>query len=227
MIRFSAPLFLAASTCQSTEETRYYLNGVYVEPAKNGVTLTATDGHRLIHISDESGHCDEPAIVRILGDVLKTCKPKKDRRYVVVDGTVATVFIADLNSDPADTEGDRPHALAHDCIIDGMYPTYRRIIPAKVPGPSQALFNPHYLGSFAKIGADLASYVYGKGSSNYGMMLSGGEGLTPALVTWPLIPLAFGVLMPMRPPGPMAIPSWYEYSDRVEGLPEPAMEDAL
>ena len=37
---------------QSTEQTRYYLCGVFIEPADEGVTMTATDGHRLVTCHD-------------------------------------------------------------------------------------------------------------------------------------------------------------------------------
>lgn len=64
MLRFSVELYKAAMLAASTEETRYYLNGVFVEPCVyGGVTLTATDGHVLVCIRDLDGSADESAIV--------------------------------------------------------------------------------------------------------------------------------------------------------------------
>ena len=46
---FSVPtdVLRAALVCVSTEETRYYLRGVHVEPDADDVVLVSTDGHRL------------------------------------------------------------------------------------------------------------------------------------------------------------------------------------
>ena len=66
-IDVNAMLFKAARECQSSEETRYYLGGVYVQPhPERGALLVATDGHRLIAIHDETGICEKPAIVRTI-----------------------------------------------------------------------------------------------------------------------------------------------------------------
>lgn len=47
VLNIPAVLFLQASGFVSTDETRYYLDGVYVEPVAKGCRLVATDGHRL------------------------------------------------------------------------------------------------------------------------------------------------------------------------------------
>lgn len=56
------PAFLAAASLfVSKEETRYYLNGVLIEPApQGGVFLVATDGHRLVCFHDPEGMTDAP-----------------------------------------------------------------------------------------------------------------------------------------------------------------------
>ena len=46
----------AANAFSSTEETRYYLNGVFVD----GETFVATDGHRLAIIKPEVFKSDAP-----------------------------------------------------------------------------------------------------------------------------------------------------------------------
>ena len=47
-ITVNARALKAAAMCASNEETRFYLKGVFVETTPAGVTLTATDGHRLV-----------------------------------------------------------------------------------------------------------------------------------------------------------------------------------
>jgi DNA polymerase-3 subunit beta len=49
----------------STEETRYYLNGVYLHPIDGGVALEATDGHRL-HMETIPGETGPKSISRII-----------------------------------------------------------------------------------------------------------------------------------------------------------------
>jgi len=57
-------LFAACARFISTEETRYYLKGVKVEPqAAGGVKLIATDGHRMCVAFDETGYASREAII--------------------------------------------------------------------------------------------------------------------------------------------------------------------
>ena len=76
MLQFSANLYRVVRSVASIETTRYYLNGVFVEPARHGVGvfLTATDGHRLLCVHDASGKADESAIIQLSDFALKACK---------------------------------------------------------------------------------------------------------------------------------------------------------
>ena len=47
-IEINARLLKAVALAVTKTETRYYLNGVYVEFFADHLTLTATDGHKLI-----------------------------------------------------------------------------------------------------------------------------------------------------------------------------------
>src|SRR5690554_1106144 len=86
-----ASLFRVAAMFQSTEETRYYLNGVHIEQHQDeGVFLVATDGHRLLVAHDVSGKIDGgTAIVHLGKDQLKACKEGRGetvpRRIVATD----------------------------------------------------------------------------------------------------------------------------------------------
>ena len=63
----------------STEEARYYLQGVYVEPREQGgVYMVATDGHVMAVAVDERGRCAEPAIIAIGADFVEMAKPHVD-----------------------------------------------------------------------------------------------------------------------------------------------------
>ena len=55
-IRVNADLFKLVHAAISKEETRYYLNGVFIEPHPvGGAVLVATDGHRMLVAHDEKG----------------------------------------------------------------------------------------------------------------------------------------------------------------------------
>lgn len=62
----SADLFARAMLAISTEETRYYLQGVYVQPCpQGGALLTSTNGHWLINVRDPRGIVEGAGIVTL------------------------------------------------------------------------------------------------------------------------------------------------------------------
>lgn len=108
----SADLFRRTMMAQSTEETRYYLNGVRIEPCpEGGVLLIATDGHRLLVFRDADGFISGGSATISLSSIMARAlsakpwkhpgwglMPKADhprRRFVAVHGDrAATVDFA-------------------------------------------------------------------------------------------------------------------------------------
>lgn len=206
MIRINANLFRIAYACVSTEDTRYYLGGVFIEPhAKGGVLLVATDGHRMVCIHDETGRADESAIIKLQKDALKHCKPiRGDRRELVLEADSQTATIRQVFG-PADEPEYKPLATAFDVRIDGTFPDYRRVVPTKFKGEEVPAFNGQLLGSFGDIGAALAD-----SRTCPPMLVSAEDHSSPALVLWPSCPMAFGVIMPMRAATyDLALPAWF------------------
>lgn len=103
----------------STEETRYYLNGIYLHPSEGGLTLVATDGHRLSKrfIPLEGVPQAMPGVIvpRKTVEVLIKHMPKEDVTLQVSDAKIR-VMIGDM--------------LLVSKLIDGTFPDYRRVIPA-------------------------------------------------------------------------------------------------
>lgn len=61
-----ADLFMRVRRAVGVEETRYYLTGVYVEPAADGgAIMVATDGRAMLVARDPEGVAPAPAIVRL------------------------------------------------------------------------------------------------------------------------------------------------------------------
>ncbi|MBI1401439.1 DNA polymerase III subunit beta [Hyphomonas sp.] len=116
--------------CASTEDTRYYLNGVYVQPDGGALIFTATDGHRLASLRVTAGLPDglgfDPFILprAVLRDYCKFCER--------VDGPLA-MTVAD-NRLQLSAHGET-HITK---LIDGTFPDYERVFP-KAPGASLTL----------------------------------------------------------------------------------------
>lgn len=76
-----ADLFARAMLAISTEQTRYYLNGVFITAApEGGALLVATDGHWLVAIRDPRGIVEGSGIVA-LNDSMKKALAKHRTDY--------------------------------------------------------------------------------------------------------------------------------------------------
>ncbi len=108
----------------STEETRYYLNGIYCHAAESeGVRVlraVATDGHRLARVEMPlpDGATDMPGIIIPRKAVAEIRK--------LVDETTEPVDIALSDSRIRFTLGD---VVLTSKLIDGTFPDYERVIP--------------------------------------------------------------------------------------------------
>lgn len=178
----------------STDDCRYYLKGIRIEPsAEGGVLCAATDGHRLGVRRDKDGLCREPAIVR-LSPLLK---PSKQPKWLIVTlagpakGYVSLVPVEqDDTPESAIERVEEAELRIGDAVIDGTYPDWRRAIPTPTGTDAVRAFNGKYFGSFG-------DYVH----------ISGGSGQSPHLVRDANDPEFVGVLMPMRADAPKA-PTW-------------------
>lgn len=105
----------------STEETRYYLNGVFMHHDGEHLAFVATDGHRLalIKLDPPAGSTDMPSIIvprRTVSLLQHFAKGDEDIVLQVSDRKIRVV-LADGTSITSK-------------LIDGTYPEYQRVIPA-------------------------------------------------------------------------------------------------
>ncbi|KQS95367.1 DNA polymerase III subunit beta [Rhizobium sp. Leaf386] len=107
----------------STEETRYYLNGVFIHSHNGRLRFAATDGHRL-YIQDTDVRTGKLEVSGIL--------PTEGVKFVaaLLDGHASSV--------PAEVElsGSIAVFVFRDVavsmkLIDGSFPDYQRVIPAE------------------------------------------------------------------------------------------------
>lgn len=127
---FSAPapvlrrLFDKAKFAISTEETRYYLNGVYLHTAQgdSGAVLrcVATDGHRLARIDAPlpDGAAGMPGVIvprKTVGELRKLLDD--DEATIAVSVSETKIRFA------------TPAVTLTSKVIDGTFPDYTRVIP--------------------------------------------------------------------------------------------------
>jgi DNA polymerase-3 subunit beta len=159
----------AALICASTEQARYYLCGVYVDPKG---FLVSTDGHRAF-----------------VGKIDLTGIPAFDGWIICRD-----VLKRALTGYKADTITIAPDRVGNSLCqpIDGAYPDWRRVVPSDLSGVT-AQFNPAYIADLGKIGVILR----GKRRNSLDAHIHH-NGESPAAITFPEIDDCFAVLMPIR-----------------------------
>ena len=138
-------LLKAALVCCSTEETRYYLNGVCIQPSGH---IVSTDGHRLF-AGRLLGPWVEEDIIIPLATIKKALTGYKGTEIDLSDWRKAgrPCSLGDITFTP----------------VDGTFPDWKRILPTgegreytpdpdrPEDAPGRIQFNPAYYGDLAKI----------------------------------------------------------------------------
>ncbi|BEV02218.1 DNA polymerase III subunit beta [Novosphingobium olei] len=146
-----ADAFARVGHAISTEETRYYLNGVFVHPVDSDLRLATTDGKRLARLALDApvGAATWPAMIvgRVsvgVLDKLLGAAEKADEGAMVEIETNPTGSMLSLRMPAADGGSIELTAKA----IDGTYPDYQRVIPSS--SPRELRVNRHTLAEVAK-----------------------------------------------------------------------------
>ncbi len=113
----------------STEETRYYLNGVFVERREAELIMVATDGHRLARSARPAPDGSEPMAegevlsggVIIPRQVLALIEPMLKESRVEVALSAARVRL------------DAGEVTVISKLVDGQFPDWRRVVPSNNP----------------------------------------------------------------------------------------------
>jgi hypothetical protein len=182
---FSIPtdVLRAALVCVSTEQTRYYLRGVHVEPDADDVVLVSTDGHRLF-----CGRCPLPpagAITPAEPFIIPTDAVKKALTgykglgmHLTRTGDVWT--LGDVTFQP----------------VAGTFPSWRQVMPSQKTVSEDlgklAQFNPAYVADMGKVAKAIA------GPREKLFPVINHMGSNPAVVSFPGRSDLFCLLMPMR-----------------------------
>ena len=200
-IEINARLLKAVALAVTKTETRYYLNGVYVEFFADHLTLTATDGHKLIagrQVRVDTGPGDSAAgqagiiLPLEMVDKIKLGRKSPDHATLSFDAkgdNLAARFLQ-LKFDATTQSGFE---------VEASYPMARKVCPQTITGEAAAV-DPEIMIVFSK-----AAKLAGVESTP----VIHQNGLDPALVSWladGVLPgcKAFGVAMPMRVKGEYA-----------------------
>lgn len=122
----------SVSYAQSSDETRYIMNGVFFNFESNGLTLAATDGRRLAVISkevevtdDNAGHLILPA--KTVSEVERLLGQGDSVKIAFNDRQVA--FEINTEADAAAEAGLLDNIYLVSKVVEGNYPNYRQVIP--------------------------------------------------------------------------------------------------
>lgn len=104
----------------STEETRYYLNGIFLHVADDTLKAAATDGHRLarVTVARPDGAESMPDVI-----VPRKCVAELRKLLDEVDGSVG------VSLSGSKIRFDLGAAILTSKLIDGTFPDYSRVIP--------------------------------------------------------------------------------------------------
>jgi DNA polymerase-3 subunit beta len=114
---------------QSTDETRYILNGVYFNFKDEKLSLVATDGRRLALVSKEM---DVPAASA--GAIILPAKTVGELTRLLDKGEKVKINFNDRRAafqigTDKDTSGLIDHVYLYSKVVEGNYPNYQQVIP--------------------------------------------------------------------------------------------------
>ena len=204
-----ASYYQAVNLSRSKEETRYYLNGVFIHKSESGLVLVATDGHTLLKaelpygafIGDDvtTDHRGlNGAILNI--DVTEKAFKSKTTGELWIYGDTSTGIAQFVDMCGHDDPAMYRLAVTEFTIIDGTFPDYTRVVPTgeetdrdgKPFEKANFGFDPTFMAMFHK------AHVFLSGVKSAAISLTIGDPTGPALVNFSLCPALVGVLMPMR-----------------------------
>lgn len=230
-INVHAALLQIAQRFASTEQTRYYLNGVHLRPLPDGgVLLTATNGHIMFCAADRGGAVSAPCTVRPSDGLLRAisspefgwaiARPaavKARARLTASLGTdedAMTLATVSAALKPVRGHGDEVERAVGAGLLyntGGTYPDANRVVPDEME-PGAGWIGAHYVSLLARTAVDLA--VAAGGSKKGAHLAFAVEAAAPGLVTFPGDIPAFAVIMPMRGATDPLVgaPAWFQWN---------------
>ncbi|PKR57472.1 hypothetical protein [Thalassospira lohafexi] len=227
-ITVCAKRFFAAWQFISTEESRPYLNGVYIEPHKDGgVTMTATGGHTLASVRD-----DQAIFVGKTGWICPVPKSfltmlnRKDAGHLhfvgdsvyLTDNMLGYYDVTHPSFDPTEII-PRHMAVGYCQAIDGTFPEWKRVVPRNGRGKAKDYaMNGKLIARFTKAIRAINPACSPAPALHIFTPPSDGQ---PIVIRSGAAPDFFGVQMPMRDDPVTRLPDWLKLP-RKKRPPKPA-----
>lgn len=193
----------AISLAASTEETRYYLKGVFIEQYESGeISLAATDGYRLHVLNYKNREEVIDSFILSSTDIKRIDGLVKIAQKAVGRNQAASVvvFIDKPSRDHCTLEisiglVDGEKSSFRCDPIDGTFPDYRRIVPSRdrEEQGSPQCFNAVYLADFG----EAAKLLKPDNKSQQIVIHPAEDAGSPAFVTLNQNPEFLGVIMPI------------------------------
>lgn len=229
----------------SHEETRYYLNGLNMEPhPEGGVIVTATDGHRLFTVHDPAAELAEPCILQFSAGFAARCRREpfntvairgpldRKRRMVATisesDMTFSRLSVSEIkrrNRRPIPAGDSRLLDVGLALTIDGVFPDWRRVVVVDVlptGSLSESPLKARYLASFqgpANWGGSDGSLMIRQAAKDTPAFILGTS--TVGACAW------IGMIMPMRADRDWDIPAFARKSFNAPPPPPPPPEPPI
>lgn len=169
-----------------SDEVRYYLQGIYIEPHEDvGAYLVATDGHRFVVVHDEEAVIDDAMLVN----------PTK---LVIRESKHAT--LADFDGKCVDLQGkDEQFILRSPApLLDATFPDWRSLMPTDDIVCEPGSIDPGLMAAISKA-------PFGDGARSACIYTRQDK---PCVVRFPSLPEIFVLVMPMRYPAMRSNPEW-------------------
>lgn len=125
-----AQMLKHVSYAQSTDETRYILNGVYINFTEGKLTLVATDGRRLAKVEKAT---DVPE--KSTGNIILPAKTVSELVRLLEKGEKVQVSFNDrrasflIGTEKVTDSGLSDEIYLFSKVVDGNYPNYSQVIP--------------------------------------------------------------------------------------------------
>lgn len=175
LVTFPAEYFDAAMQCVSKEETRYYLNGVFIDGRGY---VVGTNGHMAFAAS----WIGAAAFADVTG-----CTYDKDALAGIIVPHDAVTQVSKGKGSYIDVERDsnglfwltKGAVKVHFTPVDGNFPSWDRVIPELPDVETPAHYQPHLIAALGKIASALNDGK--KGNANRYRIAQAGSGPAPVL----------------------------------------------
>lgn len=152
MFQFSAKAVHMVSHYMAQQDIRYYLNGIYAEPAPGGgAFLVGTDGHQMAVFYDADALCTGSVLFQPTKAAIAACKPSRRsyKKLVQINPETQRLMVwhsVDQNIDPHEELYIQPGK----CFVDGKFPEWKRVFKPFANGAAceSICVNAAYLAKF-------------------------------------------------------------------------------